>query len=170
MLMRLLTLFILPFAVFAVFFFHMFGMFGESGTRLSEAEAKIPFSHRQHIRVCGAEDCQICHSYTEEGRFTGLPKIKQCRVCHGADSLFDEYGDEDSPWPSRAGRPGLSFSHITVLSARFDDGRKKVTCVSCHGGKEDTEDSVKIRESLSMKECVSCHRALKLDTACMVCH
>ncbi len=114
----------------------------------------------------------------------GLPSVGRCVSCHkrsnetpvrpGAPSTkkaFESYSDMDHPWQSNARqRPIVYFSHKVAMTARFDDGRQKVQCSSCHGDKAGSETTEQILGALPMDRCVECHEALGISRKCMVCH
>lgn len=178
--MRVFLLSILTFTVFCVLAFNL-SHFVAAEKQAGASE--IAFNHREHIYTYGA-NCETCHSYTAEGEFMGLPAIGQCVTCHERNSLFvpgpavagskkffDEYSDTDKPWKSHAKhKTKIKFSHKIVLEAQFPDGRRKVTCVSCHGGKDYSTDNAASRGRLTMEQCIKCHKALNIDKSCITCH
>ena len=147
------------------------------------AVKKIPFNHKSHITKYDA-DCSMCHLYSANGRFSGLPTVGECTQCHDRDSVgvsdklspkrkpfFDNYKDIDKPWESHAKQPDLVyFSHKVVMTAEYEDGRKKARCTSCHGNKEDSMTTQRIKGKMLMGQCMDCHTALKISNKCTVCH
>jgi hypothetical protein len=146
----------------------------------------IPFNHQSHIKKYAAgSDCTLCHGYHENGRFKGLPAVAECTSCHDrkgpekGDSndtplrkaVFDKYKDTDRPWGSYAKQPDLVyFSHKVVMTAKFDDGRKKARCGSCHGDKAATTSMGMLKGKMLMSQCEDCHTALNISNKCAVCH
>ena len=90
------------------------------------------------------------------GRFKGLPTVAECTSCHdpngtGNDAdpnvarrkpMLDKFKDTDKPWGSYAKQPDLVyFSHKVVMTAKYEDGRMKARCGSCHGDKADSTNA-----------------------------
>lgn len=172
--MRSFLLFIIPFTAAAVIAYS-----AASADRDRPGEHSGPaFSHMTHVSREGTE-CTDCHKFREDGTFSGLPSAAECTVCHRrtesaseepaqtAGFRADDYKDTDRPWQSSV--PAYSkFSHKTALAAEFPDGRKKVTCISCHpeaGMKEPFAE-----KRMEMSRCLDCHENIGLNTGCSVCH
>jgi cytochrome c553 len=181
---RTLLLLFIPFAVFTWIFF---GISQKSCTDVMQADAAkgIPFDHKTHVEKYDIKDCATCHKYDENGRFLGIPTIGECTACHARDaamtandpmtprkkSMFDSYKDTDKPWTSWAKQPDLVyFSHKVVMTAKFEDGRLKANCVTCHGDKSKSTDTSMIKGKILMGECERCHDALQISNKCAVCH
>ncbi|HNR89879.1 MAG TPA: cytochrome c3 family protein [Spirochaetota bacterium] len=142
------------------------------------AKKPIPFNHKSHITKYGAANCETCHGYYENGRFKGLPTVGECKACHTDNDagktpeqarskpFFANYKDGDRPWEAFAKQPDLVyFSHMAVMK-----NEKQARCSSCHGLKEDSMTTAKIKGKMPMGQCMDCHTALKISNACMVCH
>jgi menaquinone reductase, multiheme cytochrome c subunit len=183
---RSLLLFFTPFIICTWFFF---GISSDGCHSVMQADAakKIPFMHKTHIEKYGAQDCEQCHGYDENGRFKGTPSVAECTVCHARDAqlvtngydtstprrkpMFDAYKDTDRPWGSYAKQPDLVyFSHKVVMTAKYEDGRLKARCASCHGDKAKTIDTKMVKGKMLMGQCMDCHTALHLSNSCAVCH
>lgn len=151
----------------------------------ADAAKGIPFDHKTHVEKYDIKDCATCHKYDENGRFLGIPTIGECTACHARDaaltsndpltpkkkSMFDSYKDTDKPWTSWAKQPDLVyFSHKVVMTAKFEDGRLKANCVTCHGDKSKSTDTSMIKGKILMGECERCHDALQISNKCAVCH
>lgn len=162
---RSLLLIFLPFIIFAFLSFFIFQK-GCDYAMSNQAEKPIPFNHKTHLtQGYGISGCEDCHGYYENGRFTGIPTVGQCRACH-EKPIFKDYKDSDVPWESYARQPDLVyFSHIAVLK-----NRKEARCSSCHGDKQNAVDGRKIKGKMSMGVCMDCHTALKISNKCAVCH
>jgi hypothetical protein len=160
----------------------------------ADAAKPIPFNHQSHIKKYGINDCTSCHKYegTKDGkltggngRFLGTPSIGDCTSCHDRNAalnsedplepkkkpMFDSYKDEDRPWGSFAKQPDLVyFSHSVVMTAKYEDGRLKARCGSCHGDKLNSTTTKMIKGKMLMGQCMDCHTALKISNKCVVCH
>ena len=127
-----------------------------------------PFNHRKHTAL---SECGGCHKYQNDGTFTGIPDAENCLKCHNEFASQNIFADSNKPWESYAKqKANIYCSHKVVLSARFNDGRKKTDCLFCHGNKADSWDTSMIIEKLSMDQCLNCHEALNISRKCMVCH
>jgi hypothetical protein len=151
----------------------------------------IDFNHQSHLTKwlpangLGKDDCTVCHGYYDNGRFKGLPTVGECTTCHdpaGPDKSAGEtppmrkpalkkYKDTDRPWGSYAKQPALVyFSHKVVMTAKFDDGRRKQRCGSCHGDKANSTNTTMLSGKMLMSQCEDCHSALHISNSCAVCH
>jgi hypothetical protein len=152
------------------------------------AKKEIPFNHQSHLTKYGA-NCDTCHGYSEDGRFKGLPTVAECVVCHDRGSgyegdaltpkrkaFFDRYSDTDKPWEAFAKQPDLAyFSHKVVMTSVYENGKPKARCGSCHGDKENSMTTAKIKGKMLMGQCEDCHTALSktghyISNKCAVCH
>ena len=172
---RSLALFILPFILFTYVSFVLFQKACDYGLG-SHAVKEIPFNHKSHLTDYGT-DCQDCHGFYDDGRFKGIPTVGDCVACHSRDAdysgdrltpkrkaFFDDYEDSDVPWESYAKQPHLVFSSHQVHDAAG------VRCASCHGDKENSMTTDKIRGKMPMGQCENCHDALGAINTCLVCH
>ena len=190
---RSLLLFFTPFIIFTWIFFGI-SQKGCDSVMQADAAKPIPFNHQNHINKYGINDCTSCHRYEGikdgkevdgeivNGRFLGTPSIGDCTSCHARDKNntssvarriadFDSYKDEDRPWGSFAKQPDLVyFSHSVVMTAKYDDGRLKARCGSCHGDKLHSTDTKMIKGKMLMGQCMDCHTALHISNKCAVCH
>lgn len=186
---RSLLLFFTPFIIFTWIFFGI-SQKGCDSVMQADAAKPIPFNHQSHIKNYGIKDCTTCHRYegTKDGklvggngRFLGTPSVGECTSCHVRDKAansqirriadFDSYKDEDRPWGSFAKQPDLVyFSHSVVMTAKFEDGRLKARCGSCHGDKLHSTNTKMIKGKMLMGQCMDCHTALHISNQCAVCH
>jgi len=181
---RSIVFFTIPFVLLTWFSFVIFQKACDDAMQVDAAKA-IPFMHKTHVEKYGASDCETCHKYDDNGRFLGIPTIGECTACHdrngelaGNDPLtpkkkqmFDSYKDTDRPWTSWAKQPDLVyFSHKVVMTAKYEDGKLKARCESCHGDKANSTDMAMINGKMPMGQCMDCHTALKISNACAVCH
>jgi hypothetical protein len=181
---RSFLLFSIPFVLFTVVFF-VLSRNACNKIMQAEATSQIPFMHKTHVQKYGIDDCTVCHKYDENGRFKGIPTIGECTACHARDgavtahdhltprkkTMFDSYKDTDRPWTSWSKQPDLVyFSHLAVMSAKYENGKSKVKCESCHGDKANAIDNRMIKGRMPMGQCMDCHTALKISNKCAVCH
>ncbi len=168
---RSILLFLIPFIIFTYASFIVFQKGCEYGMS-AHAEKNMHFSHKRHIEEYGASDCEICHFYKDNGRYSGIPTIETCFQCHGKEEpLFRKLDDNDKPWESFAKQPDhVYFSHIVHMKSTFPDGRQKNLCVNCHGNKEEDMKGVKIMGMMKMDRCEDCHDHLYASNKCFVCH
>lgn len=165
-----LLLFSLPFIIFTYLSFVVFQKGCDYAMNV-QAEKKLPFNHKNHLKKWGAADCETCHSYYDNGRFKGIPTVGDCKMCHDGSTakkkpFFKGYKDSDKPWESFAQQPDLVyFSHIAVLK-----NNKKARCSSCHGDKTRKTSHTKVKGKMMMGECMDCHDSLKISNTCAVCH
>lgn len=130
------------------------------------------FSHKVHVDTAGIS-CADCHSFREDGSFTGVPTLQTCASCHedvvtaepGPDStkaeiaayeaektFVEEYvkGGKTVPWLVHQKQPdNVFFSH----AAHFEK------CYSCHL-------TMKSRLNFGtpdnpQKLCMTCHPSLE---------
>ena len=182
---RSLLLFFTPFIIFTWIFFGI-SQDGCQSVMQADAAKPIPFNHQSHIKTYGINNCTACHGYEEtNGRFLGAPSVGDCTSCHARDGvlnsenpkearrkpMFDSYKDEDKPWESFAKQPDLVyFSHKVVMTAKYEDGRLKARCGSCHGDKLHSTDTKMLKGKMLMGQCMHCHTALDISNKCAVCH
>jgi hypothetical protein len=158
----------------------------------------VNFSHKVHADKAGAK-CEDCHGFREDGSYAGVPKLEKCTGCHAAPmgtsaaekQFFDNYvtPNREPVWHSYAGQPqNVFFSHASHVKLA---GLK---CGQCHGpvGASDSlgafqqdrisgysRDVLPVAEwkhnrgaghSMSMDDCVACHRTRGLKHSCLECH
>jgi menaquinone reductase, multiheme cytochrome c subunit len=119
----------------------------------SKDEQPVKFSHSVHTNpdiVEGkteAERCAFCHSFREDGTFTGIPKLSKCMECHSdassplgdkkeEKSFLDNYvaAQKEIPWHKYYEQPDcVYFSHISHVK------NGKLECGACHGDHGKTE-------------------------------
>ena len=153
------------------------------------------FNHLAHTEEAGM-DCEECHRFGDDGRFSGAPRFEECLECHthgdrqneenAAETAFlDEFVSEDdelikSPdWLIYSGQPDcVFFSHIAhTKMGGFE-------CEECHGDHGSTQSlrpmqrnrltgySRDVFESMKMTDCAACHtkHGKPENNACFVCH
>ena len=116
----------------------------------------INFNHALHLdseKVDGiegetkAEKCLSCHSFRDDGTFTGIPKLEKCTECHDdpesplgetpeEKAFMTEYvaNEKEIPWYVYSKQPDcVYFSHIAHVKMGSID------CATCHGDFADNE-------------------------------
>jgi menaquinone reductase, multiheme cytochrome c subunit len=113
----------------------------------SKTAQPVNFSHAIHTNpdiVEGKteiERCAFCHSFRDDGTFTGIPKISKCMECHSdpesplgkneeEKSFLKKYiaDQKEIPWRVYYQQPDcVYFSHI----AHVKNGKQD--CSTCHG-------------------------------------
>jgi hypothetical protein len=103
----------------------------------SEQEQPVQFNHELHMAEA-PDGCESCHFFREDGTFSGVPGLAQCRDCHESAigeseeelTFVEEYMEKDRevPWLIYSRQPDcVFFSHAAhVLKAGM-------TCEECHG-------------------------------------
>ncbi len=114
----------------------------------SKQPQPIQFSHAVHINpdigISGdteIERCLYCHSFREDGTFTGIPRLDTCMECHDdpesplgeepeEKKFLKEYvaQEKEVPWLAYYRQPDcVYFSHIAHVKMGNLD------CRTCHG-------------------------------------
>ena len=103
----------------------------------SQKKQPIDFNHALHVAAVD-NGCESCHYFREDGTFSGIPRLEDCRVCHEEpigvsdkeQHFFTEYvlKDKEVPWLVYARQPDcVFFSHIAHVQMGSMD------CKTCHG-------------------------------------
>ena len=164
-----------------------------------QIEQPIQFSHQTHTGDKVGMTCDGCHSLTEDGRFTGLPKLESCAPCHteaqgttlAEKTLVEEYvaKEREIPWLVYARQPeNVYFSHAPHVSLA------KIECERCHGphgksaklrpfeqnristysrdiwGPSITRVNNREWEGMKMTDCSRCHHQRGVRESCLTCH
>ena len=145
-------------------------------------EQPIAYSHRIHAGE-NKIDCQFCHTAAEKGRHAAIPPASTCLKCH-------DQVKKDSPEIGKLrlaiqeGRPiEWVRIHRTPAFVFFNHSRhvnSNIACQTCHGEIQ-AMDTVEQANSLTMGECLQCHRDSNLKavqagqraaapTDCSACH
>lgn len=169
--MKRTIILILPtFIIFTILFF-VLSQKGCDWAMSFQAKKDIPFNHKAHLTDYQAGSCDACHGFYSDGRFKGIPTVGDCKMCHDGNTAeekeaFKNYQDTDKPWEAYAKQPALVyFSHKVV-----NDSPKTTRCSSCHGDKENSTTTEKIKGKMLMGQCMDCHTALSLSNKCTICH
>jgi len=143
----------------------------------------VDFSHQVHTDKAGSK-CDDCHSFRPDGSFTGIPTLDKCAGCHAAPmgttvaekNFIDRYVTQqrEPEWLVYARQPeNVYFSHNAHIN------RGKLKCERCHGNQGTTntlrphlEDRISgySRNTMSMDDCVACHRQDHREYSCLDCH
>jgi menaquinone reductase, multiheme cytochrome c subunit len=117
----------------------------------SQKSQPFDFNHKMHVELVD-DGCQSCHSFREDGTFSGVPQLAQCISCHdemqglsrNETIFYEEYvlKDREVPWLVRARQPdSVFFSHAAhIYGAKMD-------CITCHGPVGDSETLVPYEEN-----------------------
>lgn len=147
-------------------------------------EQPVAFTHLTHAGNLGIE-CVFCHRNVDKGANASVPSVGQCMFCHkvvNADNatLMQEPGgqaraqeiqkvrnafDRGEPinWVRVHRVPDhVRFVHEAHIKAGFQ-------CSTCHGEIQSMERVHQVR-SLSMGDCLGCHRENNAPTDCTICH
>lgn len=130
-----------------------------------EIRQPIDFNHKLHVEQVGS--CAGCHSFDEEGRFSGIPGLDKCQQCHAEAQgenpneaiLVRDYVSKGRqvPWLVYSRQPQCAFfSHSAHV---FSEKMQKMAgvkpgeagedpgsypgevCADCHGKQGETEHS-----------------------------
>lgn len=122
-------------------------------------EQPVAYSHAFHAGELGL-DCRYCHIGVEESSVAMIPPTKTCMNCHilvkpESEKLARVRESWETgrslDWIRVHDLPDFAyFSHIPHIEAG-------VGCASCHGNIA-TMEVVELREPMSMKWCLACHR------------
>ena len=155
-----------------------------------QPDQPLPFSHKVHV-VDHGMDCRFCHTSVEEGRHAGVPSLDICMSCHltvkssspHIQKLVQAYTDKEPViWEKVHLLPDfVKFHHGLHIKALAGGGvggippsgeKVKKACTICHGPVENMGLMYQ-HNSLSMGQCVQCHRENKHKGAsdeCSKCH
>jgi hypothetical protein len=133
----------------------------------------IAFNHGLH-KEAGVE-CSDCHRYAETEHFAGRPVLEVCLECH-EEALTDsreeakirEYASQNAeiPWERLYQMP----DHVFFTHRRHVAGAG-IQCETCHGRIGETaKPPLKPLKTLTMGNCMDCHRKNKADNDCLACH
>jgi menaquinone reductase, multiheme cytochrome c subunit len=159
----------------------------------------LDFNHKVHTGDQGGMACDVCHTFTDDGRFEGIPAVAKCAECHSSPigdshnekALVDEFitPNKQIPWLVYARQPDNAyFSHAvhTKLAG--------LACEQCHGQHGASEKLAKYQvdrisgysrditgrtmlasasdpsKKMTMDSCVRCHANHSNRTGCIECH
>lgn len=117
-----------------------------------------PFSHKAHAPL--KMECTACHTNTQTGERAGFPASAVCGSCHASLA-----GKREQVVPERSVYPLAEFVHFS--HARH--AAANLVCQTCHGQIWNM-DAVRQVLPMTMKACITCHRAMNAATKCSKCH
>lgn len=163
----------------------------------AEKPQPFVFNHAAHTdEKKAAMSCEDCHSLSSNGRFSGIPVLESCAVCHSeaigdtaAERVFVENyvkKEREPQWHVYSRQPDNAwFSHATHLKLA------KLPCEQCHGSHGKSSALPVYRENritgysetvmgrqlgfkreggMRMDDCVACHHSRGLKHSCLDCH
>lgn len=176
----------------------LFGWFAFPPLMYRTYEQPIQFSHVTHTDLIGYT-CNDCHYIRPDGRFSGIPTLENCVMCHmvqlgdtEAERIFvEQYVEQERevPWFVYARQPeNVYFPHVqhTELAG--------LSCETCHGDHGRTEFLRPYQQNrisgysrdiwgpsisrlrnpdgigMKMNDCVRCHESEGLLIGCLGCH
>lgn len=132
--------------------------------------SEIPFSHKRHAAL--KLDCAYCHASAKTAERAGYPQAATCMVCHReiakdkpAIRLLASLPKDEHIVPVRSVymlAEFVFFSHARHRAAN-------IMCAKCHGNLWQQE-SVKQILPMTMKACITCHKASHAKVGCVSCH
>ena len=186
--------------LFAVGFalFSALGFWGTPALLYAEKPQPFQFSHKVHMEQV-SEGCKSCHSFREDGSFTGIPSADRCKECHSDSpqgntpqekTFVEEYLNKGKPvdWQRYSKQPAcVFFSHAAHAE------NAGLECAKCHGDHGKTESLRTYQynrltgysrdiwgwnilgmgdppKRMKMDNCADCHRQNGVRDACFVCH
>ena len=159
----------------------------------------MQFSHAIHTGEQNGMTCDMCHEFTENGSFKGIPTIAKCTECHSAaigstaseKVLIEQFvtPQKEIPWKVYSRQPDNAyFPHAVHVK------RGEIKCEECHGphGSSSTLPVYQVNrisgysrdiwgrnisgisshpwEGMKMDRCVRCHAERHRDDSCLDCH
>jgi len=159
----------------------------------------MPFNHAIHTGEQNGMTCDMCHEFTENGSFKGIPAVTKCADCHSAPIgstesekvLVEQYvtPQKEIPWKVYSRQPdNAHFPHAVHVK------KAEITCDVCHGphgsgsslpeyqvnrisgysrdiwGKNISGIPSQPWEGMKMDRCVRCHAERRRDDSCIDCH
>lgn len=160
--------------IFSLYLVLVIGVVINYWSKIGEPNIKQPvqFNHLKHKELA---DCETCHKYIKEQPFAGLPVKEDCAACH--ESAITDSQEEakllnyienkkELLWASLYQQPPhVYFSHKRHLVSGG------LECKTCHGGMaEQQSPPKKPLITLSMNDCLSCHKSAGVKADCITCH
>lgn len=159
----------------------------------------LQFSHKVHTGDAAGMKCADCHSLGEDGRFSGIPKLDKCSMCHSARMgstndekiLVEQYvtPNREIPWLVYSQQPENTYfphaAHVKLAGLK---------CEQCHGqhGASDKLGPLEVNrisgysrdiwgrsisrlrnrehEGMKMDDCIRCHAKSGRAEGCIDCH
>ncbi len=138
----------------------------------------LAFNHQVHA-VTNQMGCDTCHEHVFDRPFAGLPKVALCMGCHEAIdvrpaaaaqlAILRQHAREGSEirWARLYELP-----HNVYYSHRRHTKIAGLDCPTCHGdiGRSETPPEYPIERTLTMRNCIVCHRERGVSDDCAWCH
>ena len=175
------------------------GWLGFPALLYEKIEQPLQFSHKTHTGEAVGLACEDCHSFREDGSFTGIPRLEKCSGCHAEaigsspfeKQLVDDFvsTNREIPWLAYASQPqNAYFSHIRHVRVG------EIPCERCHGphGSSDHLEpfernrlsgesktiwgsslaGIKVGpwDGMKMDDCSDCHAERGVRESCLTCH
>lgn len=175
------------------------GWFAFPSLLYQKIEQPLQFSHNVHTGEKVGLPCEECHSFREDGTFTGVPAVEKCAGCHSSQvtespdekKLVDDYVAQNKsiPWLVYARQPeNAYFAHVQHVKLAG------IACERCHGPHGTSErlpafernrisgysraiwgpniSGIKSHEweGMKMDDCSRCHHERGVDESCLDCH
>lgn len=138
-----------------------------------KSKQPIQFNHKIH-KDAGIE-CNNCHIYFNDQKFSGMPTLSICLECH-KDSITKNPEEEKLRKLLKEGKE-LTWEQIykqpdhVYFSHRRHVAIGKIDCKNCHGPIGESEKPPKKPwVNMSMKWCMDCHTKSKANNDCLACH
>lgn len=164
-----------------------------------EIDQPLQFSHKVHTGETVGLPCEECHTFREDGSFTGIPKLEKCAACHSQPvgnspeekRLVDDYvtPNREIPWLAYASQPqNTYFPHIRHVRLG------QISCERCHGPHGSTDGLEPFQrnrisgeskaiwgrsiagiksgpwDGMKMNDCSRCHMERGVAESCLSCH
>ncbi len=128
------------------------------------------FSHPRHAAL--KLDCAYCHATAKSGERAGFPEAATCMTCHSqiatdkpAIRALASLHKTEKILPERSMymlADFVFFSHARHRAAN-------IACQKCHGNISEQEAIQQVLP-MTMKACITCHRATHAKATCTTCH
>ncbi|MCB2188530.1 MAG: cytochrome c family protein [Deltaproteobacteria bacterium] len=163
----------------------------------AEKEQPMQFDHVLHMEQV-SDGCKSCHTFREDGSFTGIPTLENCKECHSEEpqgenpneKILAKHIAENKPieWLVYAQQPDCVFFSHAAHTANAG-----LECTQCHGKQGETKTLRPYQynrltgysrdlwgqsliplgsppDRMKMDDCANCHRDNGVRDACFVCH
>jgi len=131
---------------------------------------EIPFSHKRHAAL--KLDCAYCHTTAKTGERAGYPQAASCMVCHRQIATGAPEIRRLAALPKGAKIVSSRSMYMLAEFVFFSHARHRaanVPCRTCHGNLWQQE-TVRQAMPMTMKACVTCHKATHAKVGCSTCH
>ena len=139
--------------------------------RAGGEQQPIKFSHKVHAGDYKIA-CEYCHSYGRNTAVAGIPSVQRCMGCHKITAADKpEVQKLQNHWNQKQPIRWVRISSMAdfVFFEHWPHIRAGVNCQTCHGPIEAMNDISQMK-TLSMSDCLACHRKQKASVDCVICH